>query len=54
MAKKRTKADRLQKQIERLERVADHGPEEIEKKEAAPEDVNEAAIQTLRKAAGDR
>jgi hypothetical protein len=54
MAKKRTKADRLQQQIERLERVADRGPEEIEKKEATLEDVNDAATRTLRKAAGDR
>ena len=54
MAKKRTKADRLQQQIERLERVANRGPEEIEKRESVPEDVNEAATQTLKKAARDR
>ena len=54
MAKKRTKADRLQQQIERLERVADRGPEEIEKKEPTIEAVNQAAAQTLGEARKDQ
>ncbi len=46
MAKKRTKADRLQRQTEQQERRADRRPDEIEKKKTAREDVNQAAAQT--------
>jgi hypothetical protein len=46
MAKKRTKADRLQRQTEQLEKRVDRRPDEIEKKKTIPEDVNRAAAQT--------
>ena len=36
MAKKRTKADRLQRQTEQLEQRADRHPDEIEKKPSTP------------------
>ncbi len=43
MAKKRTKADRLQRQTEQLEKKADRHPDEIEKKKTTREDVNQSA-----------
>jgi hypothetical protein len=46
MAKKRTKADRLERQTEQLGKRADRHPDEIEKKKATREDVNQAAAQT--------
>ena len=48
MAKKRTKADRLQRQTEQLEKRADRRPEEIEKKKSTHEGVNQTAAQTVR------
>lgn len=48
MAKKRTKADRLQRQTEQLEKKADRHPDEIEKKKTTREDVNQAAARTVR------
>jgi hypothetical protein len=48
MAKKRTKADRLQRQTEQLEKRVDRRPDEIEKKKAAREDVNQVAAQAVR------
>jgi len=48
MAKKRTKADRLQRQTEQLERRVDRRPEEIEKKKTTREDVNQGAAQTVK------
>jgi hypothetical protein len=47
MAKKRTKADRLQRQTEQLEKRANRRPDEIEKK-TTREGVNQAAAQTVR------
>jgi hypothetical protein len=44
MAKKRTKADRLQRRTEQLEKRLDRRPDEIEK--TIREDVNEAAART--------
>ena len=46
MAKKRTKADRSQRQTEQLEKRVDRRPDEIEKKKTAREDVNQAPAQT--------
>ena len=46
MAKKRTKADRLERQTEQLEKREDRQPDEIEKKKPAREDVNQTAAQT--------
>jgi hypothetical protein len=46
MAKKRTKADRLERQTEQLEKKEDRRPDEIEKKKAARNDVNRAPAQT--------
>jgi hypothetical protein len=48
MAKKRTKADRLQRQTEQLDKRVDRRPDEIEKKKTTREDVNRAAAQTVR------
>jgi hypothetical protein len=50
MAKKRTKADKLQRQTEQIERKANRRPDEVEKKETTREDVNQAAAQTMREA----
>jgi len=47
MAKKRTKADRLQRQTEQLGKKADRHPDEIEKKKTAREDMKQAAAQTV-------
>jgi hypothetical protein len=47
-AKKRTKADRLQRQTEQPEKRVDRRPDQIEKKKTAREDVNQAAAQTVR------
>jgi hypothetical protein len=46
MAKKRTKADRSQRQTEQLEKGADRRPDEIEKEQTTREDVNQSAAQT--------
>jgi hypothetical protein len=54
MAKKRTKADRLQRQTEQLEKRVDRRPDEIEKKRTTREDVNQAAAQTVREVAEGR
>ncbi|MGA8373447.1 MAG: hypothetical protein WB758_02485 [Candidatus Sulfotelmatobacter sp.] len=54
MAKKCTKADRLQGQTEQLEKREDRRPDEIEKKKTAREDVNQAAAQTVREVTEDR
>jgi len=54
MAKKRTKADRLQRQTEQLEKRVDRHPAEIEKKKTTREDVNQAAAQTVREVAEGR
>jgi hypothetical protein len=43
MAKKRTKADRLQRQTEQLGRMADRRPDKIEKKKPTREEANQAA-----------
>jgi len=43
MAKKRTKADRSQRQTEQLEKRIDRCPDEIEKKKPTREDANQAA-----------
>jgi hypothetical protein len=48
MATKRTKADRLQRQAEQLQKRVDRRPDEIEKKKPTREDVNRAATQTVR------
>jgi len=47
MAKKRTKADKLQRQTEQIERKVDRRPDEIEKKKTPPEDLNQAAAQEV-------
>jgi len=54
MAKKRTKADRLQRQTEQLEKRADRRPGEIEKNKTTREDVNEAAAQAVREVTESR
>ena len=46
MAKKRTKADRLERQTEQLEKRVDRRLDEIEKKKTTREDVNQAGAQT--------
>ena len=46
MAKKRTKADRLQRQTEQLDKKGDRRPDEIEKKKTIEEGVNRSAAQT--------
>jgi len=46
MAKKRTKADKLQRQTEQLDKRVDRRPDEIEKKKTARDDVNRAPAQT--------
>jgi hypothetical protein len=46
MAKKRTRADRLERQTEQLEKKDDRRPDEIEKKKAARNGVNRAPDQT--------
>jgi hypothetical protein len=43
MAKKRTKADRSQRQTEQLGKKADRRPDKIEKKKATRENANQAA-----------
>lgn len=43
MAKKRSKADRLQRQTEQLEQRADRDPGEIEKRKATREDGRDLA-----------
>jgi hypothetical protein len=48
MAKKRTKADRLRRQTEQLEKRVDRRPDKIEKKGTSREGVNQAAAQTVR------
>jgi hypothetical protein len=48
MAKKRTNADRLQRQTEQLDKRVDRHPDEVEKKKTTREDVNQAAAQTVR------
>ena len=47
MAKKRTKADRLERQTEQLGKKVDRHPDEIEKKTTG-DDVNQARAQTVR------
>ena len=46
MSEKRTKADRLERQTEQLEKRVDRHPDEIEKKKTTREDVNRARAQT--------
>jgi len=46
MAKKRTKADRLQRQTEQLEKRVARRPDQIEKKKTTREDGNQAAAQS--------
>jgi hypothetical protein len=46
MATKRTKADRLKRQTEQLEKTVDRYPDEIEKKKSTRKDVNHAVAQT--------
>jgi Protein of unknown function (DUF2934) len=46
MAKKRTKADRSQRQTEQLDKRVDRQPDEIEKKKTTRDGVNQAAAQT--------
>ena len=53
MAKKRTKADRLQRQTEQLEKRVDRHPDEIEKKKTTREGMNQAAAQTTLAAKSD-
>jgi hypothetical protein len=53
MARKRTKAERLQRQTEQLGKRADR-PHEIEKKESTREGVNQTAAQTVREVAEGR
>jgi Protein of unknown function (DUF2934) len=46
MAKKRTKADKSQRQTEQLEKRVDRRPNESEKEKTTREDVNQSAAQT--------
>jgi hypothetical protein len=46
MAKKRTKADKSQRQTEQLDKKVDRHPDEIEKKKTTREDVNQAPART--------
>ncbi len=48
MAKKRTKADRSQRQTEQLDKRVDRRPDEIEKEKTTREDVTQAAAETVR------
>jgi hypothetical protein len=48
MAKKRTKADRLERQTEQLGKKVDRHPDEIEKKKTTGDDVDQAPAQTVR------
>ena len=48
MAKKRTKADKLQRQTEQLERRVERHPDEIDQETPTRDDVNQAAAQTVR------
>jgi hypothetical protein len=50
MAKKRTKADKLQRQTEQLERKADRRPDEIEWQKA----VNSAVVLSVAESKGKR
>jgi hypothetical protein len=43
MAKKRTKADKLERQTEQLDKRVDRHPDEIEKKKPTRKDANQAA-----------
>jgi len=43
MAKKRTKADRSQRQTEQLQKRIDRRPDKIEKKKPTRKDANQAA-----------
>jgi len=54
MAKKRTKADRLERQTQQLGEKVDRHPDEIEKKKTTREDVNQAPAQTVREVAKGR
>jgi hypothetical protein len=46
MAKKRTKADRLQRQTEQLDKRVERHPDEFEKKKTTRERMNQVAAQT--------
>ncbi len=48
MAKKRTKADRLERQTEQLEKRVDRRPDEIEKNKTTREGMNQSVAQTVR------
>jgi hypothetical protein len=55
MAKKRTKADRLQRQTEQLEKKVERRPDEIGKNKTTLQDENQAAAaQTKREATEGR
>ncbi|MGA8151161.1 MAG: hypothetical protein WB952_09440 [Terriglobales bacterium] len=54
MAKKRTKADRLERQTEQLEKKTDRHPDDIEKKKTTRDDVNQTPAQTVREVAQGR
>ena len=47
MAKKRTKADKLERQTEQLDKRVDRRPDEIEKRKTVRDDVNRAPQTTL-------
>jgi hypothetical protein len=48
IAKKRTKADRLQRQTEQLDKRVDRHPDEIEKKKTTREEVQLGGVRRLR------
>jgi hypothetical protein len=52
MAKKRTKADRAQREADQLEKKSSHRPPQNQGKKAR-EDFSQAAVRIVREAAGD-
>ena len=54
MAKKRTKADKAQRQADELETKLDRQPVQISKKKTTHDEVNQAAARTVRDLAKDK
>jgi len=54
MAKKRTKADKAQRQADQLEKSTNNRPEQTLKKPKTREDFSQAAARIVRKATEDR
>jgi hypothetical protein len=52
MSRKRTKADRVQRQADQLENRASRRPAQNRKEKASPEDLSQAAVRIVREAKG--